>query len=87
MNEVIKDLQEVKDRLSKLEKRVPTHWLTIVEAGEYLRVSKRSVMRWIYDGKVKYHKTGFSKASAVRIRAEDLDAIMIPFRKGKPLED
>ena len=51
-------------------------WLTITDACEYLRVSKRTAYRWMDAGNLPYYFIG---AGAVprRIRRKDLEDILI----------
>jgi excisionase family DNA binding protein len=53
-------------------------FFTISEVAEMLRVSTRTVRRWIDDGKLVAHRFG----SAVRIAESDLRAFIALYRQG-----
>ena len=46
------------------------HWLTVKEAAQRLRVSDRTLYRWLYANKIKAYKFG----GVWRIKAEEFDA-------------
>lgn len=56
-------------------------WLTIEEAAEYLRVSKRTLYRWLHDGLLPGYRAG--PRGPWRFRREDLDGVM---RRAEPEE-
>lgn len=49
-------------------------WLTIEEAAEYLRVSKRTIYRWLHDGLLPGYRAG--PRGPWRFLREDLDGMM-----------
>lgn len=49
-------------------------WLTIEEAAEYLRVSRRTIYRWVHDGLLPGYRAG--PRGPWRFRQEDLDGLM-----------
>jgi excisionase family DNA binding protein len=48
-------------------------WMTRDEAANYLKVSKKTIDRWIRDRKLPAAKQG----KIVRLRREDIDALMV----------
>jgi len=46
-------------------------WLTIKEAGEYLKVSEQTIFRWMRTGKLSFFKIG----NATRFRRSNLDML------------
>ena len=48
-------------------------WMTRDDAAKYLKVSKKTVDRWIAAGKLPAAKQG----RVVRLRRDDLDALML----------
>jgi len=51
-------------------------WMTRDEAANYLKVSKKTIDRWIRAGKLPAAKHG----GIVRLRREDIDAFMLRSR-------
>ena len=54
------------------------HFFTIPEVAEYVRVSTRTVRRWIGDGDLVVHRVG----AVVRIAELDLRAFLSLYREG-----
>ncbi len=51
-------------------------WLTANEAGRYLKVSPRTVIRWAREGKVKGHRLSGHQRITWRFLQSDLDAML-----------
>jgi excisionase family DNA binding protein len=51
-------------------------WLTSTEAGEYLKVSPRTIVQWARAGKIPGHKLSGSKRVTWRFLRSELDATM-----------
>lgn len=51
-------------------------WLTIVEVAEMLRVSRRTVQRWISTRQLRCLRTAPSDKGHVRIRRRDLETFL-----------
>ena len=51
-------------------------WLTVNDAADYMRVSKRTLHTWISDGTLKGYRT--KAGGALRFRIEDLDKCFNP---------
>jgi excisionase family DNA binding protein len=51
-------------------------WLTAVEAAEYLKVKKRSLLLWVREGKIKAYALSGTKRRVWRFRREDLDSAL-----------
>jgi excisionase family DNA binding protein len=51
-------------------------WLTAVEAAEYLKVKKRSLLLWVREGKIKAYVLSGTKRRVWRFRPEDLDSAL-----------
>ena len=47
-------------------------YMTIQEAADYIRVSTKTLRRWIYDGRLLARQLG---PGTVRVLQEDLDAL------------
>ncbi len=56
-------------------------WMTRDEAASYLKVSKKTIDRWIRDAKLPAAKQG----RIVRLRRDDLDEFMLRSRGSKNL--
>ena len=52
-----------------------SEWLTIAEACEYLKVSRRTAYRWMEDGEVPYFMIA-AGGGPRRIRRRDLETLM-----------
>ncbi|MGE2690101.1 helix-turn-helix domain-containing protein [Mycolicibacterium pulveris] len=61
----------------------PKYLLTITEAAHQLGVSPWTVRDWLRQGKLAAVKVGRSKKAPVRIKASDLDALLIPYVPGR----
>lgn len=48
--------------------------LTVIEAAAYLKISTRTLNRWIYAGKIAYIKLGETKG--IRIKKSELDSYL-----------
>jgi excisionase family DNA binding protein len=57
----------------------PTYLLTITEAAHQLGVSPWTVRDWLRQGKLAAVKVGRTAKAPVRIKASDLDAMLIPY--------
>jgi excisionase family DNA binding protein len=57
-------------------------WMTRHEAANYLKVSMKTIDRWIRDGKLPAAKQG----RIVRLRRDDLDAFMLQSRQSQDRE-
>lgn len=49
-------------------------WLTVVEAADYLRVSRDTIYRWAKQGKLTLYKLG----GLTRVRQSELDSLIVP---------
>lgn len=49
-------------------------WFSVEEAADYLRVSKRTIYRWVRDGLLPGYRAG--PHGPWRFRREDLDGVM-----------
>lgn len=58
-----------------MSKTTTKEWLTINESASLLRVSTKSIRRWIEAGHLKGYRVGMR---AIRIRREDLLQMMTP---------
>ena len=56
----------------------PEHFLTVANVARQLGVSPWTVRDWIKDGKLAAYKVGRSLKAPVRIRASDVDVLLIP---------
>ena len=54
-------------------------YLTPAEIAEKLKVTRRTVYKWIDEGKLRAYKIGVN----VRIKREDLDAFIKPYGRPK----
>jgi len=51
-------------------------WLTANEAGHYLKVSPRTVIRWAREGRIKGHRLSGHRRITWRFLQSDLDAML-----------
>ena len=58
----------------------PHPYLTIREAATLLALSKRTIHRFIAEGKLKAYRIAGEKA--IRIKLEDIEALLIPVSGG-----
>jgi excisionase family DNA binding protein len=56
--------------------RVFSPWLTANEAGHYLKVSSRTVIRWAREGRIKGHRLSGHQRVTWRFLQSDLDAML-----------
>ncbi len=49
-----------------------SEWLTVEDVAEYLKVSKTTVYRWTYEGKIKTYKIGRFN----RYKKDEIDKVM-----------
>ena len=57
----------------------PMEYLTPAEIAERLKVTRRTVYKWIDEGKLQAYKVGVN----VRIKREDLEAFIKPYGEPK----
>lgn len=50
-----------------------TPWRTINQAATYYAVDRRTIYRWIAEGRLKAYRLG---GQQIRIRQEDLDSVL-----------
>lgn len=55
-------------------------WISLNEAAEYLGVAPKSVRRYIADGRLRAYR--LAGKQTIRIKAQDLDALMRPIPTG-----
>jgi excisionase family DNA binding protein len=58
----------------------PRPYLTISETATLLALSKRTIHRYIAEGKLKAYRIAGEKA--IRIKLEDVEALLIPVSTG-----
>ena len=61
---------------------LPRPYLTIRETATLLALSKRTIHRYIAEGKLKAYRVAGEKA--IRIKVEDVEALLIPVSVGAP---
>ena len=52
-------------------------WLTAAEAAQHLKVSHRTLLRWVKQGKVKGYAVSGTERHTWRFRRADLDAAFL----------
>jgi excisionase family DNA binding protein len=57
----------------------PSHWLTINEAAEQLKVHPNSIRNYLLRGDLKAERIG----KLIRIRQANIDALLTPFVGGE----
>ena len=54
------------------------NWLTALEAAQYLKVERRTLLDWARQGKVKGFQLSGVTRHVWRFRRSDLDAMLVP---------
>jgi len=57
----------------KLQNLPQSEWLTAAEAAAYLKTERRSLLRWVRQGKIKAYALAGTRRRIWRFRKEDLD--------------
>lgn len=52
-------------------------WLTSEEAAAYLKVKRRSLLRWVREGKIHAYALSGTKRRIWRFRKEELDSSLL----------
>ena len=52
-------------------------WITAMEAAVYLRISRRTLLLWVRQGKIPGYALSGVKRRVWRFRKEDLDTILL----------
>lgn len=60
---------------------LPPKWRSLEESAEYLRVTQRTVRHYIAEGRLPASRISGSRL--IRIRQDDLDALLRPIPSGK----
>ena len=77
-------LDQILNSLSSIESllyRKMTRWMTVNEAADYLKLSARSIRRYLDKGLIPEHQLS---TGTIRIERKDLDSLVIygcPFRR------
>jgi excisionase family DNA binding protein len=56
-----------------------SEWLTSKEAAAYLKVTRRTLYRWMEEGRLRFYELASGRR---RLRKEDLDALLTPSEPG-----
>jgi excisionase family DNA binding protein len=56
-----------------------SEWLTTKEAAAYLKVTRRTLYRWMEEGRLRFYELASGRR---RVRKEDLDALLTPGEPG-----
>jgi excisionase family DNA binding protein len=60
-----------------MAKIIPSQWLTVAEAANYLKIKPRTLLLWVREGKVKGFALSGTKRHVWRFRKNDLDAALL----------
>ena len=55
-----------------------TEWLTAEEAGQYLKVKTRTILKWAKEGRIPAHALSGCKRVTWRFLKSELDAMLTP---------
>ena len=64
------------DQEAAIRVSLDSPWLTANEAGHYLKVSSRTVIRWAREGRIKGHRLSGHQRVTWRTLQSDLDAML-----------
>jgi excisionase family DNA binding protein len=53
-----------------------TGWMTTAEAADYLRIERRTLLKWVREGSIRAYSLHGTKRRTWRFLREDLDAAM-----------
>lgn len=81
------DIEEIKERLSKLEKEIKalrdkeeSDWMTVRQVTKYLHISKTTFYEWVNKGRIILYKVS-EDARAVRVKRSEIDQLFQPIDK------
>jgi excisionase family DNA binding protein len=61
-----------------------SEWLTTKEAAAYLKVTRRTLYRWMEEGRLRFYELASGRR---RVRKEDLDALLTPGEPGSTADE
>lgn len=75
--EIIERLKALEKRVSALEKRESSDWMTINQAVKSLHISRTTFYEWVKDGRVTLYKIS-EETRAVRVKRSEIDQLFKP---------